>query len=151
MDSFHWFMQGEPPKSEVGDHPCWIWAGSRTKAGYGQIRSRGQGTVYAHRLSYEIFHGPIPDGLHILHSCDTPSCVQPAHLRAGTHTENMREAIARNRYPNGRGAKPILTAEQIELILNSPLTTRQLGPQLGISRETVAKVRRGSYSLKRCG
>lgn len=51
----------------------------------------------AHRVSYEMRHGPIPDGLNILHDCDNPNCVNPSHLKAGTQQENMRDASLRGR------------------------------------------------------
>lgn len=53
--------------------------------------------LLAHRVSYELHHGPIPQGALILHSCDNPGCVNPAHLRAGTQSENILEAFAKGR------------------------------------------------------
>lgn len=61
---------------------CWIWAGSKGLNGYGlfQIGGRGSPHVGAHRFAYEMAHGPIPKGMVVMHSCDTPACVNPAHL-----------------------------------------------------------------------
>lgn len=79
---------------------CWIWQGQTDANGYGQIKAFGK-IVSAHRLSYELHKGPIADGMHILHSCDVKRCVNPDHLRAGTHAENMAEAASRNRMRRG--------------------------------------------------
>ncbi len=73
---------------------CWLWLGTKTAAGYGQLRVRGV-RVYAHRYAYEAAHGPIPSGLVVMHSCDNPSCVNPAHLSAGTYSQNTRDAVDR--------------------------------------------------------
>lgn len=76
---------------------CWIWTGARNKAGYGVIGAgrRGDGTVLAHRLSYEIHKGAIPEGLHLDHLCVTPARVRPEHLEAVTQQENNRREHAR--------------------------------------------------------
>jgi hypothetical protein len=84
---------------------CWLWQASTMNSGYGQFGHRGT-MRQAHRVSYELHVGPIPAGLSILHSCDDKLCVNPAHLRPGTHSENIKEA-----YSRGRRAKPDLRGE----------------------------------------
>lgn len=79
---------------------CWLWRGTTSGRGYGVLYAQGR-QVYAHRLAYEFFVGPIPPGLFVLHGCDTPACVNPAHLRLGTHDDNMRDAVVRDRFCHG--------------------------------------------------
>jgi hypothetical protein len=83
---------------------CWMWTASRGRHGYGQLSTRhGAAPAKAHRVSFELFSGPIPDGLEVCHSCDTPSCVRPSHLFLGTHHENILDAAAKGRigvHPN---------------------------------------------------
>jgi hypothetical protein len=79
---------------------CWEWQRSRSRQGYGRLGPR----VYAHRLAYEVFIGPIPDGLHVLHHCDNPPCCNPAHLWSGTVADNMRDRDAKGRNGSKRKA-----------------------------------------------
>jgi hypothetical protein len=67
---------------------CWYWNGATYSKGYGQLWRDGQ-RISAHRLSFELFVGQIPPGLEINHLCETPCCVNPAHLEAVTHRENL--------------------------------------------------------------
>lgn len=77
---------------------CWEWKGAHDGRGYGQIAvGAGVAPLKAHRLSWEIHNGRIPDGLVVCHSCDNPSCVNPAHLSPGTQQENMVQASERGR------------------------------------------------------
>ncbi len=75
---------------------CWLWAGTTRKGGYGKVKVR-QATMLAHRRSYELHHGSIPKGAIICHRCDTPACVNPAHLYAGTDADNSRDKMSRGR------------------------------------------------------
>ena len=76
----------------VTESGCWEWQGSRLPSGYGRLGHR-----YVHRAMYEVSHGPIPDGLFVLHACDNPPCCNPDHLRVGTAKDNSRDAVDRKR------------------------------------------------------
>jgi hypothetical protein len=79
---------------------CWVWTGLAKTRGYGRIsRAIDKKPHYflAHRYSWMLRHGPIPDGQHVLHKCDTPVCVNPDHLFLGTHQENMADMWAKGR------------------------------------------------------
>lgn len=67
---------------------CWLWFGATNPKGYGNVAVKGR-TVGAHRLSYEEFVGPIPDGLDLDHLCRMPCCINPAHLEPVTRRENV--------------------------------------------------------------
>lgn len=86
---------------------CWIWRG-QVHRGYGRFSARQGGklrNVGAHRLSYLLLRGPIPDGLCVLHNCpdgDNPLCVNPAHLWLGTNTDNIADREQKGRTASGK-------------------------------------------------
>lgn len=77
---------------------CWYWTATRNNQGYGQMRADGK-LKLAHRLAYELFCGPIPQGLCVLHSCDNggQGCVCPSHLWLGTAAENTEDMARKGR------------------------------------------------------
>lgn len=94
--------QWEPKKRFSGKYKinaetgCWEWVSTFSK-GYGQIRMSGK-YLYAHRVAYELFKGPITDGLLVCHKCDNPRCVNPEHLFLGTHRDNVVDSINKGRF-----------------------------------------------------
>lgn len=86
---------------------CWPYPAARSAAGYGQI-GVGRQVLYAHRIAYELAHGPIPDGQVICHTCDVPACVNPAHLYAAPQADNVADAIRKGRHvPPPRRTMPV--------------------------------------------
>ncbi len=85
-------------KYEVVKSGCWIWQGGTSPDGYGKVKRFGK-TVRAHRLFYEHYVEAVPEGLWVLHKCDTPLCVNPAHLFVGTQLENEQDKDAKGRRP----------------------------------------------------
>jgi len=76
---------------------CWLWEGSKTKKGYGQIGYRNR-VRRAHRMAYELKHGEgSAEGAQVLHTCDNPPCVNPAHLFVGTPQDNTDDMVAKGR------------------------------------------------------
>ena len=74
---------------------CWLWKGAR-RGEYGALQTEGR-MEGAHRVSYEINVGPIPEGMEVCHHCDNPPCVRPDHLFLGTTTDNRRDACRKGR------------------------------------------------------
>ena len=81
---------------------CWVWTGAHFPFGYGCVHLRS-GHHVAHRVSWALAHGPIPDGLWVLHRCDNPPCVRPEHLFLGTPADNNRDRDAKGRHRPGPG------------------------------------------------
>lgn len=94
----------------AGPDSCWPWRGVRAGHRYGQVTVNGRHD-YAHRLSYELARGPIPEGMLIQHSCDNRPCVNPAHLSVGTVATNAQDMMVKGRH------RTALKREEIEQVL----------------------------------
>ncbi len=122
---------------------CWLWLGKRDpKSGYGRVWSEGR-EQQAHRVAYKLVFGSaaLLDADHGLHSCDTPACVHPLHVRPGTPKENAADMLARNRGCGQHG--PMLKpAEQQEILdlYATGLSQRTIAKQIGRNQRTVWRV-----------
>ena len=83
--------------SPVPGTGCWLWLGSQDRYGYGVVKTGGKWICAAHRLFYQMHKGPIPEGMLVCHTCDTPLCVNPDHLWLGTPKENVQDMIKKGR------------------------------------------------------
>jgi hypothetical protein len=81
------------------DDSCWEWTAYKKPSGYGQTRIGGRGGKHylAHRLSWIVHFGDIPDGMHVCHKCDNPPCVNPKHLFLGTNSDNIKDRVSKGR------------------------------------------------------
>ena len=133
------------PVTETG---CWLWTASALPSGYGQINvatEKGRRPLLAHRVSYEEFVGPAGDAF-VLHRCDVPACVNPAHLFLGNHQANMDDKVAKGRQRKGMGIPQAkLTDQQVQEILwlRGLKTQREVAKHYGVSQSLVSLLQSG--------
>ncbi len=129
---------------------CWEWTAARNDCGYGRFSVSGGRTVPAHRFSYEMSRGRIPDGLIVCHHCDNPPCVNPDHLFLGTHADNFADAVRKGRHlppPHPQGFRHPRTKVSAEIVnriralyAEGAGSQRILGRSFGLSQRTVARI-----------
>lgn len=127
---------------------CRVWHKTSHQNPYGVFKKQKP-----HRVAYETWVGPIPEGLIVRHKCDNPPCINPDHLETGTQADNIRDMVERGRYRHGRkyrGPKHVrasLTAKEAEAIRleheKGVLTKEMLAEAYGVSRTTIIRVTTG--------
>lgn len=133
------------------DNECWSWTGAKTKSGYGAFMVNYR-YISAHRFSYELHRGPIPDRMFICHTCDNPACVNPNHLFPGTPRDNMLDKTAKGRgragfrgFPSEQHPRARLTWEKVDTIREQRRNGAkliELARQYGISTTQVSDIAR---------
>ena len=128
---------------------CWLWLDTPNTHGYGRMKVAGRFRL-AHRISYEIHKGDIPQDLCVRHNCDNRLCVNPEHLLVGTNSDNVADRVRRGRNHsfNGRRAgagnpNAKLTIEDVVAIRElrfSGLTLRSIGNRYGVAQRTIRDI-----------
>lgn len=122
---------------------CWTWKGAKGRKGYGQVNCDCK-CLKAHRVSWELANGEIPDGLWVLHSCDNPACVNPNHLFLGTQHDNTQDMMNKKRQFHK------LTHDQMEMacrkIIEGESTPQELANELGVSSKRISEIIRYANS-----
>lgn len=133
--------------------PCWLWTGATSPNGYGRFRpgSKDVPMVGPHRFSFELYNGPIASGLVVMHSCDNPACVNPAHLSIGTNKDNTHDAMRKGRmrhyftpgFNPKRGFGPTkLNIDKVRHIRSSNDTIDSLAEKFGVDRSLIERVKK---------
>lgn len=123
---------------------CWEWTGHRDRFGYGRVNSRHFPTKIAHRVSYLMNVGAIPDGLDVRHCCDNPACVRPGHLELGTDQDNTNDKVSRGRQRGPRGERAPaskLTEDQVLAILDDQRTQAAIAAEYGVTQGAVSAIK----------
>lgn len=133
---------------------CWEWMRARNNMGYGTLTINGR-AAYAHRLAYELAGNEVPEGQHVLHSCDNPACINPAHLSAGTRSDNMQDAARKGRlrtpevalYGSANPAAKLdeTTVRSIRRLLAKGWTQAEIAERHDISQSQVSNIARGRH------
>ena len=123
---------------------CWEWQAYKDRQGYGRFSIRRVARL-AHRISYELYVGKIPDGLCCLHRCDNPACVRPDHLFLGTQDENVYDRDVKGRGPIGeKHGSAKLTEEQVMDIRamygKGKTTQTKIAEMFGVDQHTISSI-----------
>jgi hypothetical protein len=138
------FERSYTPVTESG---CWLWNGSTDDDGYGKTSSNGK-DIRAHRWAWILHRGEIPFDLHVLHRCDVPMCVNPAHLFLGTNADNDSDKRRKGRAPKmAIHRETSLTEQDVLAIRAARGFERQvdLAERFGLHHSQVSRIQRGHY------
>jgi hypothetical protein len=125
---------------------CWLWTAGWGSGGYGFINSGGR-QLKAHRASWALHRGNVPDGIKVLHRCDTPACVNPDHLFLGTDADNNADKIAK-----GRNKPPSFSSKDGEIVLDEAAVKvirseyapgvyyHEIATRYGVSPTTISRI-----------
>ena len=129
---------------------CWLWHANKLPKGYGLFKLHGT-MARAHRVAYELYKGPFEKTLHVLHTCDNPSCVNPDHLWLGTNADNVKDKKMKGRAQGFQGAenpRALLTKDQViemrALWATKQISQGRLAKQFGIKLGTVSGIVNGT-------
>lgn len=135
-----------------GETGCWDWIAFKDKRGYGRL-SAGSESRLAHRISYQLHRGSIPDKLFVCHHCDTPGCVNPDHLFLGTDADNVADMISKGRQASkdqtthrgiDHGGSKLTELEIIAIRTSIGSSQRSLAKQYGVGQSQIQRIKAGA-------
>lgn len=137
---------------------CWIWRGAKAALGYGQFFETRYRAILAHRLSWNVAHGAIPEGMGVLHRCDNPPCVRPEHLFLGGQSANMMDASRKGRLPRhgvcgeDNSFAKLTNQQRTEIVLSNEMH-KVLAARYNIGRPAITKIKKKwpKHMEGRCG
>lgn len=132
---------------EIDENGCWLWMASRHKQGYGNLSYKRIPSL-AHRVSWMVYNGEIPQGIKVCHKCDEPSCVNPDHLFLGTQLDNVGDCVKKGRFtrniPKTRRIKlNWCQVQEIKELHKKGMTRNQLKLKFEVSQTCIAKILTG--------
>lgn len=131
---------------EEDDNGCILWLGAQGRGGYGICGWRKK-VWSVHRLAWINAHGEIPNGMHVLHTCDVRHCINPAHLWLGTNADNIADKVRKGRASAATGTKngnAKLTEADARAIRTDARPLREIAAEYGVSETIVSGIRRGT-------
>ena len=135
------FEQKFEPEPNTG---CWLWTDFVRSDGYAVILHENR-QLYVHRVSWQLYHGSIPDGICVLHRCDVRACVNPDHLFLGTHNDNTLDMIVKGRQSCGESRLASkLTSVQVQNIraydLHGTLNQCELAEKYHVAQANISRI-----------
>lgn len=127
---------------KLGPDECWNWTAGKSNQGYGHFKYKKH-LINAHRFAWSLTHGPVPDNLDVLHTCDNESCCNPSHLFLGSQSDNMIDMVKKGRH---RNKFQQLTEQQVKAIkveLTEGTLQRIIAQKYGVVRETITGINIG--------
>jgi hypothetical protein len=126
---------------------CWLWLGAKSPKGYGKVKWNGRDDR-AHRVAWELSRSPVPEGMWVLHTCDTPACCNPLHLFLGDNLANNRDKAAKGRHISGERHKLAKLTEADVITIRAALSARSasrrgLAATYGVSRSLIDHIAAG--------
>lgn len=115
------------------DSGCWLWDRCLVR-GYGQLKANGK-RIYAHRFMFEMLIGPVPAGKKVLHRCDVPRCVNPAHLFLGTQADNMADCARKGRQHSK------ITTLHVQCILRDCRPQKTIAKEYGLDQSQISRIK----------
>lgn len=130
-------------KYEKAESGCWLWTGARKPGGYGNFQMRPRQFESAHRASWLLHRGEIPDGLWVLHRCDDPRCVNPDHLFLGTPLDNTRDMEAKGRDTKNQKLDDAQVLE-IRAARSAGESLKTLAARYGVAQSCISRIANGT-------